>query len=322
LTRTTFALCAGALLTGALLTGAGGCGSSSSATTAKEPEPPPPPRAKSAIELLPVGADIVIGINLAQLRSSALFKELAPIIDEMARDGLQKFEQACGVHAYDAIDSLLIAVDTDAADSEEVTVVIGGVTRRELDECGQALAQAEGQQLQSTHDGDFTELVADGESVWLAWLDDHTFVTRGEMPKVELETRLRGDGNITGDAVIMGLIENVATDAGFWAVAGKESGFVPAVDSMYATADTTTGLKLDAGVHAPEPETVTNMADSAHRQMSIVKGLHPLGRYLERVEINTQGNDLYVKLDLSETEVVDIVRTALDDPMFKALIGG
>lgn len=307
----------------ALALSVSGCGSSSQGGDAKKPAGvPQQPRAKSPIEALPLTANLALGINVSRLRSSALFKELLPLLTQRMGAELKEFKDLCGVELFEAVDSIVLSTNTRGS-GDDMTVVVSGMERDQFNRCAPAVAEAQGQTIQLAHEGDYTRMIMQGSetSTWLGWISGEMFVMRTGQDKSIVEPHVRGEQSLTGNTVMMELMGKVSTEGSLWLITGGTD-MDPNIVSIHATADTTGGLKLDAGLETISPDTATSMAQALQDQITSARQMmKSVDKFLAKVQISATDKNLFINLDLTEPEVIELVRTLLNDALIQSLIG-
>jgi hypothetical protein len=312
-----------------------GCGSSSKDTPAR---PIPGPGAhvaqpagtallafdqqRSIFEVLPGNADMVLGMNILQLRSSQLFVELLPWIKEAYGDSLGRLESECGIDPFTAVHAVTIAGRVGS--SSDVMVVARGLERPVLVRCLSRVDSGQGKAVEIVQDGAITHVRQSDESMWLGWLDDRTLVVGLETGRAQLEERMRGAGGMAGNPAMMELIGKVATESGLWLAivqSPDNPGAVPApIRALYATVTVVGGLEINGAVRVTDAQQARSLADMMRSQLQSMSG-SPLGTYLARIEIAASDSDILMRLVLDDEEVTDLIQQLAADSMFKGIFG-
>src|SRR5690242_12907506 len=156
-----------------------------SAATDKGGGPAPAPVAGGAISgaagqdlaLLPVDSDVVLGINFAQIRGSALWKDLVePKLEKSDVGGIDKVKALCGFDPLESIQSVALGVKGSGAEAQGA-VVVHGIDKSKAMACitkdGVAEAQKEGAKV--TIDGDAVMITdKSGEHFGITFVNDDT----------------------------------------------------------------------------------------------------------------------------------------------------
>jgi hypothetical protein len=331
MTPTSIALCTAALASVLVP----GCGSSGKHTPAR-PSPSPAARValpgatalpalerqRSIFQVLPGDADMALGMNILQLRSSQLFVELLPWIKEEYGDSLGRLESECGIDPFTAIHAVTIAGQVGS--SSDMMVVARGLERPALIRCLSRLDSSQGKATEIVEDGALTHVRQPGTSTWIGWLDDRTLVVGPKTDRAQLEERMRGAGGLAGNAAMMELIDRVATESGLWLVllqSPEKAGAMPVpIRAVYATVTVVGGLEINGAVRVTDAQQARSLADLMTSQLQSVSG-SPLGKYLTRIELTPSDSDILMRLVLDDEEVTDLIQQLAADPMFKSVFG-
>jgi hypothetical protein len=282
------------------------------------------------------GADVIVGINAGKLRDSKLFKDLWPMVQAEADKELGKVKEACGVDVVTTIDSVIMGVST--SDEDAATIVVKtGTGRDKMHECAQALAKADGKDLQVAKEGNISGFTEGGETMYIGFLDDKTMVIspKGEGDKTFVVDRLAGKEPLTGNAGMMDLLKNVdSKNSSIWMVAmppaGGDNPFAAmagggaAPTAMFASILLDSGLKIDAGVRYASPDDAKKTVEMANTMMGAAKQDPTMGKFVSKASLTANGNDVIFKLDLNEaefTELMNVVKQQLG-PMLMMMMGG
>lgn len=150
----------------------------------------------AATRVLPGATDFYLALRARELRQSAAFadvitrlqgsRELAPV---------RALAALCGVDPIDDLDWIamtgVVGGGTGEGEVQVDVLAAGAWTRAEIDGCIGLMGTARA-------DEGFTELRAEGQTRWLAWLDDRTLLvsSRPEADRAWLEARIAGAGGL------------------------------------------------------------------------------------------------------------------------------
>jgi hypothetical protein len=279
-------------------------------------------RQRSIFQVLPGDADMALGMNILQLRSSQLFVELLPWIKEEYGDALGRLESECGIDPFTAVHAVTIA--GRVASKSDLMVVVHGLERPALVRCLSRLNSGPDDAAEIIQDGAITHLRQPDKSTWIGWLDDRTLVVGPEIGRARLEERMRGAGGLDGNAAMMELVDKVATESGLWLVIAQSPGNASAmpvpIRAVYATVTVVGGLEINGAVRVTDADQARSLADLARSQLQSMSG-SPLGTYLARIELTASDSDILMRLVLDHEEVMDLIQQLAADPMFKGVFG-
>jgi hypothetical protein len=210
------------------------------------------------LAMIPLNSDGVLGLDLAKLRGSELYKSYQKQVEALAAEGLDQVKQLCGFDPLPKIQKLVVG-GVGNQRTGDATAIVKGLDKAETLGCLQKAAAQAQNDFKVTVDGDFaivetletpgTDLVAPpaadagaeaapgapavappvpspvvGESVSLQFTDDSTVVIarRGgkSVDKAGLAAIIAGTAgdSITKSPGFMEMIDAVDTDAVIWFV--------------------------------------------------------------------------------------------------------
>lgn len=291
---------------------------------------PASPGAKTAFAIFPRDTNMLLGINVSQISSSNLYKQFVePQIKAQADKEFAEFKAECGFDPFTTIKEVVIGMvmDKDMEPQEDrVLVVVKGLTRKQLSECSEKMAKKEDKKIEVNQEGNFTKLVNDGETTWIAWLDDATMVAGPKMDKAALEQRIGGKEGVDTDKDMMDLLANTDQKAGIWLTMKKPDGAEAPSENMdfkavFGSVNLTGGLKIDAGLRqGSDDEAKKSVADATAMLDKAKQEAGPFGKYLSKIELSARGSDVIAKVSLSDQELQEIIQAA--GPLLGAMMGG
>jgi hypothetical protein len=267
---------------------------------------------------LPADSNLVIGVNVEQIRSSKLFKDVAePILRQQTGGDYEKLKAACGFDPIDQVKSVTIGGNT--GQNDKVAVQVKGISATQLKGCGEAIAKSEGEDLQLSQEGNLTKVVSSGQESWFGWLDENTMVTAGN-DKALLETVLANKEGLSR-AELREMIGKVDTDAALWLAfrdlgdPGSSLAAAPVqFQAAYGSISLREGLLVNAALRQSSPEEAQKTVADFTAQLEQFKQ-SPYGKYVSKLELKTSGSDVLMKLTLSDAELQEL----MNDPSIKAL---
>jgi len=243
---------------------------------------------RGMLAMIPVQSDGVVGVDLAKLRSSDLYRAYQKDIEAAAARELQEFKALCG---FDPVPKLQKVVAGGSGDVTGAgTIVVKGFSKAETMACLSKAAGAAHDDVRITVDGDFATIetlesapvdvvppatppaaaataaappptpaaprVADSVSV--QFLDDTTAVVARRGGKAVDKTAMQailaskpGDtGNVTGSTAFMEMIDAVDTDAALWFVVNGKADAVQKAGRGFLSFDAAFGhVRVGSGVN-------------------------------------------------------------------------
>lgn len=269
--------------------------------------------AQTAFAVFPKNSTFLVGVNLSQLSNSPFW----PMAEaQMAKDEeFKTFVAACGFNPISKVEQVLVAGDPE--DEDNMIIVVKGFTKDEVKACGAGAAKTEGKTFAMADEGTLSKLTMDGESVYIAWLDDKTLVASPaassdsddvEAGKKALLARAAGTDGLDKNAEMMELLKNVDTSATVFAIgnlgAMKDAPMDGKVKSAFASLLIETGLKIDAGVRFADEATANQVLQKANGMKGMAGQINPaLGPLAQKVNLSVSGTDLIVQANLSEADL-------------------
>ena len=298
---------------------------------------------RHALALMPLQSDGVVGIDLALLRSSGLYKAYQKDIEGAASSQLEQIKALCG---FDPLPKVTRVVAGGVGDrtTGDATAVVTGLGKAETMGCFTKAAATPPANVEVTVDGDFATIQAtpvpepvnvvpggdagaaaspprEPESVSVQFLDDTTAVIarRGgkAVDKAGMQSILAakvGDpSNVTGSPGFMEMIDAVDTEAGVWFVINGKSDRVKSVgrgllsfDAAFGHVHVGDGLDVHATLRVDSEDSAKRMADLATRQVaSMRKSL--MKDMLGEVEVEQKGRDVRFRLQESREQLEKLV---------------
>jgi hypothetical protein len=274
---------------------------------------------------------MVAGININAARGTPLWTKFAPLIQAQAGSELKEFTAACGIDPFTALDSIVVGGNTE--DDDNIVVAIkGNLDKGKVIECGKKMAAKEGKDLKVEEDGQIVGFNDGGDTMYVAWLDDGTIVTGGgaENNKDWLKGVLAGGDSITSNKDFMDLVNNTDSNSTIWFAMVPPAGDSPfaalggpSPKAMFCSINLGGGLKVDAGLRFEKADDAKMTSDQANQMMGPMKADPTFGKFLNKTQISTSGNDVIVKVDLNQAEFDELMKMVEQQlPMLMMMAGG
>ncbi|HLU68374.1 MAG TPA: hypothetical protein VKZ63_18950 [Kofleriaceae bacterium] len=268
---------------------------------------------KTGFAVFPADSKVIVGINVASARSSALWAKYKDQIEKATGGELAELKAACGIDPIAQAQTVIFGGNPNGPQGGDVVAVVKGFERSAMKSCGEKMAAKEGKQLAVVDEGNLSQYTVDGEVVWAAWLDDSTVVFAPNKDKAYVEARAKGEAGLTESAPIMALLKSVDTSAAIYlaadaSVAGQGAAMAPGAQGMFASLRLTDGLAIDAGVRFDTADNAKNLTTMATTQLSQMKGSlpPPFNSIAEKAVIKQVDKDLVVQLSLTGAELEQV----------------
>ncbi len=240
---------------------------------------------RRALAMIPVDTDGVVGLNLAQVRASALASGYQDRVLGAVGGELKAFEAVCGFDPMKKVNSAILGGKGERG-NEDLVAVLRGLPRAELMACADKASKdpALTPGVTLTVDGAYVVVTAEGKSVALQFTDDTTLlaVRKGgaAASKADLAAiAAAADGQgVTGSSSFMQLIDEVDTDASVWfVVSGKSKRVQDAgrgmikFEAALGSVTLTDTLVVVAAARLESPDAAKGMADSFGKTLDSMK---------------------------------------------------
>jgi hypothetical protein len=270
------------------------------------------PRAWTAAKKsLPAGLQAVVGVNVAPIKSSALYSQLVDMAKSKtgADSGLDKVKTTCGFDASGIVDSAVMGMSTD--DKAVVVIAIKGKTEAQLEACGSKLAKAEGKTFTATKDSGLVKYsgLGDGDA-YVKWLSKDTFAMAENK-----DTLLAMTGGGVAKDSIGAQVAKLNTSAALWGVVNKSQD-IPDLKGKMTSAYGTLDLKggnLAANVHLvlDSAKTATDAATMGKQQLDGIKKSGQVPKQFEpllnSITLKASGSELVCDGQASEADLASLM---------------
>lgn len=300
-----------ALLVGSLLLGACSSTPSGSTTPPGNAAPPKAPDYAATIAdplgFLPADAEIVMGLDVDALRTSALWPPLAAKITSSAGPQLSAFQQQCGFDPMATVHRIRLGIKNLKADKPEGVIVISGLDRPQLMGClakgGTALVE-----------GDFVTFDAaknNGTQAAFAFVDASTVVAvlGPTANKAQVKTVLASNAPLRSSAAFIALLGKTDVEASLWGVMNSNSsmfdqlaaGIGTRPQAVFGSVRLNPGMTMNMHMRLESPAAATQLANMANSQLGMARG------FVTKLDVTTEASDV-------------VVAVAMDDQQLNALI--
>jgi hypothetical protein len=326
--RSTFliVLAAGALAGGGCDKGSkGGGGGSTSKGMSGASAVAPKGGLSRALSMMPANTEMVMALDFAKLRSSAIWKKYEPQIMDKIGKNLEEFKSVCG---WDPMAKATGALAGGRGkEMEELTVFVRGFDKASVTDCiNKAIAKgkAEGKERTAIIDGDYIELQKEDPSdgaVRFAFVDDTTIIFK----------RAGGD-EMAGKDVLMAAIASKPTDGlmssqtfssiidatdtsatAWFVVNGNASFFPPGIPlkftAVFGSFNAGDGADGTVKLRVADEDTAKGFVTMAKMQMDQMKD-SPFGEYIKAVKVEAKGKDVAMSFKLTQAQLESLATMA------------
>lgn len=255
---------------------------------------------KDDLTFLPADSELVIGINVAQVKQSALWGQYgAPMLAKVGA-ALGDFKAACGFDPVDAIQSVSMGIKNLDADSPDGVIVVRGVKRALVTSGCVAKIQQEAQKDGSTFtvEGDtYTHTTKSGDHTAMRFVGDTTLVVSAgtQATKAGLDAIAKGGAGLDTSAAFASLIKGVDRTHSVWFAMNGNSKVFDQMAAMggkpaavFGSVNVTDGVTFDGALRFNTP-------DQAQSLLALSKSMTDspqVKAMFDKLEINASGTDL------------------------------
>ncbi len=279
----------------------------------------------SDLALLPVDAEVVVGLNFQQLQNSMLWKKFAEpkLMSGDVQKKLGEFKDKCGFDPMTAVQTMSLGLKGIGGNGSkpEGAVVIHGPDK------GKVMACFEKMKGEATKDGDKIEMdggiiaitTKDGDKVGFTFINDTTMIgvigANGTVSGVK--TAAAGGSTLSTSASFVEMYSKINTSDSLWLLVNGNSkafekaaqmGFKP--KAVFGSINVTDGLTVDLRMRLDTPEQATQIAGLAKGQAAQAKSM------FDKLDIANEGADIKLSLALSSQKLESLVK------QFGSMLGG
>lgn len=313
-----------ALVLGASI-GAGACTKTKPAnTTVVSNQPASMGDPKDDLAFLPADSELVLGVDFAQIKKSALWAQYAPPLLDKLNASLADFKAACGFNGIDQLTSVSLAMKNLDGDSPDGVLVVRGTMKAMLTPDCVAKLSAKAKEEGGTFalDGDtYVHTSSRGHHAAMRFIGDHTLLmtvgTQGT--KDGLAAIAKGGAGLDTSPAFTDLMKGVDRTRSMWfAMNGNSPVFAQMASlgakpkAVFGSVNITDGLTFDGAMRFGTP-------DEAQSLLAMSKSMtdNPQVKAMfDKLEINATGTDLTASVAMGPQKLQALVA------MLGGIIGG
>jgi RNA polymerase sigma factor (sigma-70 family) len=280
---------------------------------------------------LPANADVVFGIDMARIQSSALWQQMvAPRLANAS--GLHEFVTACGFDPIASLTTVSIGVTGLGSEphtpgvAQAATLVIHGFDKAKAMACltgvGATAMQSAG--FQVTVDGGLvivTHPDASDLRVGISFIDPSTaVVVIGEVasPKAAIEQVAAGNSGLQASPAFADLFADIDSDDPLWFVVGPTSPVWGHINdsiasftsiraqAAYGSIDVSGSLAVQAGLRLASPAQVTQLVTGLQSVINQVATQGSTVSYFDQLDVNADGNDVIIGFAANAMQLANV----------------
>jgi hypothetical protein len=273
--------------------------------------------------VLPAKPYVVMGLNVATIKSSALFQQLYPKLLAQAggaQQGLEMVNKDCGINVTETIQGLVVAIDE--AQKGVILISTKGVDQAKIAECLGKVAAKEKKEISASRPdaAGIVEYAAKGEKdkLYVAFLPKGVLAMSTEPTNKGLLQKWLGGKGVDGKSAAGAALGKVNTNAAMWGVVAKADQLEPGMNMKagYGSADITAGnINADLRLILGSAKEATDAVTKATAQLDEAKksGQVPpaLASIVNSVKVSSAGDELQIKASLAEKEALGLFNMAM-----------
>jgi len=287
-------------------------------TQVEQPSPGPTAKIKSSanvsdLALLPVDAELVMGVNFAQVQQSALWKQF---VEPMLLKGdvaakLGELEAKCGFDPMTAVKSLSVGVRGLGTATLDGVAVVHGIEKAQLVTCLDKV-KADTTNLEITQDGDVTSVKGkNGKTIAFSFINDTTALVLigASATPAGVKQAAAGTSALQTSQAFVEMYNKINTQDSVWLLMnGKAKVFEKVASLMkpqavYGSINVSDGLTVDLRVRVDSPDQATQLAQGAKQQASAAASMFPI----DKLDINSDGSDIKVAVAVSAAKLEGLI---------------
>jgi len=270
------------------------------------------------LSLLPVDAELVVGINASQIQQSALWKQLVEPAMEKARaqhkmTKINDIKDKCGFDPTTAVKSIAIGLKGLDGGKPDGVIVVHGLDKTKSIACFDKMKDdiaAQGSEV--THDGDVT-LVKDksGETVGIAFVNDNTgvMVVGAKATVAGVKTVIAGGSGLKTSPAFVAMYSKVKSTDSVWFLASgalmdKASAIGAKPQGLFGSLNVTDGLSLDTSLKFESADAAAQVASKLKGQSQMVVTM------VDKVDITSEADVAKISIVLSNQKLQALVAQA------------
>lgn len=265
------------------------------------------------LDLLPKDSEMVLGLNFAQLQSSALWKQFVEpqLVKEDAQAELAKFKEACGFDPLAAVTSVSMGLKGLDGDTPDGIVVAHGTDKGKVLGCVEKYkSEVEKEGGSVTVDGDVVSVTRDGETAALTFVNDSTMVigVGANGTPAAVKAAAAGNSTLKSSPAFVDMHGKINTKDSLWLVMNGNAkpfeqaaamGFKPT--AVFGSLNVTDGLSLDLRIRVESADQATQLATMAKGQLGMAQAM------VDKIEVTSDGSDVRMAVAISAQKLQTLV---------------
>lgn len=266
------------------------------------------------LSLLPLDSELVLGINLAQVQQSALWKQFVePKL--MTGDTVQKlteFKTKCGFDPMASTKSISLGFRALASEKPDGVMVVHGVDKAKLWPCFEAMkAEMAKDGSEFTLEGDVGIIKSSkGPAIAMTFVNDSTAVAviGDKANAAGAKAAAAGGSTLKTSAPFLEMYGKVKSTDSVWGLMNGNSPVFEKMGSMgvkpkamFGSLNVTDGLSLDLRVRLDSPDAAAQVTTMGKSQMQQAAAM------FDKIDLTSEGSDVKLTVVLSNQKLQALI---------------
>ena len=275
------------------------------------------------LSLLPVDSEVVLGLNFAQLQTSALWKKFVEpqLMKGDTQKKLGEFQAKCGFNPMESVKSISMGLKGIGADKPDGVVVVHGPDKTKVMACLDKMkeeAAKDGSTIEK--DGDVVNIKnKNGENFAFTYVSGDTLVgvVGTNANTAGVKAAAAGTSALKTSAAFVDMYAKINTADSLWILMNGNSkafdkaaamGFKP--KAVFGSVNVTDGLTMDVRVRLDTPDQAVQIANMAKGQVQ------QFVKMVDKLDIVAEQSDVKINIALSTQKLEALIQ------QFAGMMGG
>ncbi|MBA3462377.1 MAG: hypothetical protein H0T46_20615 [Deltaproteobacteria bacterium] len=267
------------------------------------------------LSLLPVDSEVVLGLNFAQLQTSALWKKFVEpqMMKGDTQAKLAEFKAKCGFDPMASVKSISMGLKGIGADKPDGVIVVHGPDKTKVMACLDKMkeeAAKDGSTIEK--DGDVVNVKnKNGENFAFTYVDDDTLVgvVGTGANTAGVKAAAAGTSALKTSAAFVDMYAKINTADSLWILMNGNSkafdkaaamGFKP--KAVFGSVNVTDGLTMDMRVRLDTPDQAVQIANMAKGQVQ------QFVKMVDKLDIVAEQADVKINIALSTQKLEALIQ--------------
>lgn len=280
------------------------------------------------LSLLPLDSELVIGINVAQVQQSALWKQFVEpkMMTGETTKKLADFKAKCGFDPMTAVKTVSLGFKGLSNEKPDGVVVVHGVDKAKSWACLDTMkAEMTADGTEFTKDGDVATFKSSkgGPPVALMFINDNTaLAVIGPQATADgVKAAAKGTSALKSSPPFLDMYSKVKTTDSVWGLMNGASKVFDKMGSMgvkakavFGSLNVTDGLSLNLRLRLETPDAAQQLTSMSKQQMA------QAAKMFDQIDVAADGSDVKYTVVLSNQKLQQLI--AQFGPMLGAFSGG